>query len=129
MPIIILDIHASYHDRIDESLSLSIKKDMHTLDILDYPVSLTTALYEKLPDQSKLTMSNIPSRGLMIGDLLIYTDDPTTVCFRQADGDFIQHKLTSEPHIFTSTSRFPLETSKHIFWCYEKRSYTIRLQF
>lgn len=118
-----IKVNATHTDRKGSPLSrdTNLKSVAHTEGIHELSIEA-----QECP-QSPLNIKHIDQVGLQISDILMYPHEPATVCFRKTEGDFVQHVITETPHTFTSEHRFAIETTDHVLWCYEKRTYTVKL--
>lgn len=118
-----IEIHVMHSDR--KGLPLSIDSEFKTVTYTLGAHELSIEAHEC--PQSPLNIKLIDQVGLQISDILMYPHEPATVCFRKIEGDFVQHRVTETPQTFTSEHRFAIETTDHVFWCYENRTYTVKL--
>lgn len=123
MPDISLTIYANYSDRQGLPLFSELPTTQKTYTIDDHTITVT----RRLAENAELLIQQLPKRGLMVGELLFYSKDPTVVCFRDPNGEFIQRHLTETGIDFKTQSRFAIETPEHVLWCYEERTYSVKL--
>lgn len=123
MPDISLTIFAKYNDKQGLPLFGEPPTTRKTCTLGDYTIIVTS----RLADDAKLLIRQLPDRGIIVGELLFYSKDPSVVCFRDPNGEFVQRHLTETGIDFKTQSRFAIETSEHVLWCYEERTYSVKL--